>query len=179
MAPFTESDYCENPLDYWILRDGGVALYRKPEILADDLNWLRNEKYQIYSFDCQRWVSEEAMHADWQSVLSFPSYYGCNINAFEDCLSDVTVPSEGGTAVLLRRFDIYSKGAGALLMHSGRTQAHVILDILVCTSRYFLLFGKRFLTLVQTDDPRADYGRLGGVSARWNRREWLNKNRGL
>jgi hypothetical protein len=179
MASFSESDRYQNRLDYCILRDGGVVLYRATEILADDVNWLTQEGYQLYSFDCQRWVSEQAMHSDWQAVLSFPSYDGCNFDALEDCLSDLVVPDVGGTVFVLRNFDPYAKGSGATVMHSGRTQAEVLLDILAGMSRYFLLTGKRVVVLVQTDDPTPHYTCLGGASAKWNPREWLNKNRGL
>jgi hypothetical protein len=154
-------------------------LYRDPAILAQDMRWLTNEKYQLYSLDCQRWISDDLMHADWQLILSFPDYYGRNLDAFNDCLSDLSVPDVGGTALVLGRFDAYSKKAGAVVMHSGRTGAEVVLDILARTSRYFLLTGRRFFTLVHTNDPTADYGRLGGESAQWNRHEWLNKSRGL
>lgn len=179
MAPFSESDQDQSSLDYCILRDGGVALYRAPEILIEDMNWLSNNKYQLYSLDCQRWISDDAMHSEWKSALSFPDYYGHNLNALNDCLSDLPVPIVGGIALVLRRFDAYSKGAGAFAMPSGCSEAEVVLDILAHTSRYFLLTGHRFFTLVQTGDPTANYGRLGGASAQWNRREWLNKSRGL
>ena len=42
-----------------------------------------------------------------------------------------------------------------------------------------LLTGKRLIILVQSDDPCMEFNQLGGVSAEWNRREWLNKDRGL
>jgi RNAse (barnase) inhibitor barstar len=179
LAPFTENDLLDAPLDFRILQDGGVALYLNPDILTDDVNWLREHNYQIHSFDCQRWVSEDAMHADWQSVLSFPGYYGRNLDALSDCLTDLSVPDDGGLALVLRSFDSYSQGSDAIPMHSGRSEARVVLDILAGTSRRFLLLGRRFLTLVQTKDPRARFEGLGGSTAQWNRREWLNKDRGL
>jgi Barstar (barnase inhibitor) len=179
MAPFGESDLYQNPLDYCILRDGGIALYRRPEFLAEDIEWLTNRKYQVYSFDCQKWVSGEAMHLDLTTVLSVPGYFGRNLDALRDSLSDLAVPDVGGSALMLRRFDAYSKGEGAAMLPSGRTEAEEVLDILAGTSRYFLLTGKRFVVLVQSDDPTLRYERLGGRSAQWNRREWLDKDRGL
>jgi hypothetical protein len=104
------------------------------------------------------------MHVDLQSVPSFPNYYGRSLDAWNDCLSDLPVPELGGVALVLRRFDSYSNGSGAALMHSGRMEAEVILDILAGTARYFLVFGRRCVTLVQTDDPKARFERLACVS---------------
>jgi hypothetical protein len=42
-----------------------------------------------------------------------------------------------------------------------------------------MLFGKRLIILVQSDDPLIVFDGLGGVRATWNSREWLNKNRGV
>lgn len=51
--------------------------------------------------------------------------------------------------------------------------------VIAGASRRMLLTGKRLIILVQSDDPRMEFNQLGGVSAEWNRREWLNKDRGL
>ena len=64
-------------------------------------------------------------------------------------------------------------------MPSGTTAAEALLDIFAGTSRYKLLTGRRLITLVQADEPSIRFEKLGGVSAEWNRREWLNKDRGL
>jgi hypothetical protein len=39
-----------------------------------------------------------------------------------------------------------------------------------------MLLGRRLLILVQSDNPTIQFGRLGGVPALWNHREWLNKS---
>jgi hypothetical protein len=41
------------------------------------------------------------------------------------------------------------------------------------------LVGKRFLTMIQSNDPHMQYGKLGGRAPVWNWREWLHKDRGL
>ena len=46
-------------------------------------------------------------------------------------------------------------------------------------SRLMLLTGKRLVTLVQSEAPDVRFDGLGAISAQWNRREWLNKDRGL
>ena len=119
------------------------------------------------------------MHSDFQSTLSFPGYYGRNLDALWDCLSAMSIPDEGGALLVLDGFNGYAKNCGAVPTHSGKPEAEVILDILASASRYFSLTGKRFITLVQSDDPWMRFERLGGASTQWNRREWLNKNRGV
>jgi hypothetical protein len=57
--------------------------------------------------------------------------------------------------------------------------SHVVLDLLEHHSREFLLFAKRLVVLVQTDDNRFAPLPLGGRTPRWNPAEWMNKNREL
>jgi hypothetical protein len=179
MAPFTHQEEHENRLDWQILRDGSIALYWRRELLDEDILWFRQQNYQIFSFNCDRWASSEQMHADFQRTLNFPGYYGRNLDALNDCLGDLAVPDTDGTALALSRFDAYAKGPGATPLASGRPEAEIVLDLLARASRFFLLTGRRLLTLVQADDPRLRFESLGSVHAEWNRREWLNKNRGL
>ncbi len=177
MAAFTEDQ--QNRLDWEILRDGSISLYRDHRFLNKDIQWFRENLYEVYSFDCTAWLLKNDMYADFQSTLSFPAYFGRNLDALADCLSDLAILDEGGLAVVLDGFNAYAKNCGAALTHSGRPEAEVILDILAHASRTFSLAGKRLVTLVQTNDPWMRFERLGGQSTQWNRREWLNKNRGL
>ena len=50
--------------------------------------------------------------------------------------------------------------------------AEAVLDILSRASHCFLLNGKRLLMLVQSDDPRLSFPKLGGRLPQWNRGEW-------
>jgi hypothetical protein len=55
-----------------------------------------------------------------------------------------------------------------------------MIEALAGISRFWLLFGRRFVTLAQIDDP--DYrglARLGATRAQWNPREWRNDARRL
>jgi hypothetical protein len=42
-----------------------------------------------------------------------------------------------------------------------------------------MLYGRRLLILVQSDDPKIQFGLVGGEAPMWNRREWSLKDRGL
>ena len=177
MAIFGESPY--NDLDYQILQNGGISMYRNHLYLEEDIQWLTQNRYLIYHMDCTTWVSEAAMHESLQKTLSFPAYYRGNRDALDDCMPDLDIPEDGGASIVLHAYDEYAKGPGSVHGANGSTAAEGLLDIFAGASRRVLLFGKRLITLVQSEDPRIRFDRLGGVSAQWNRREWLNKDRGL
>ena len=180
MTAFTRDTSRWQRLDWQLLLNGGVALYFKDPILLADAGWLKDNGYLIYEFSCDKWSSIDIMHADLQDKLHFPDYYGKNLDALDDCLSDIEPPEHGGVAVVLHRFDSFAKAAGATRYPSAtRTVAEFVLDSMSSTSRYQMLTGSRFLCMVQSDDPQIRFEQLGCVEAWWNPREWLNKNRGL
>src|ERR1700751_1073086 len=51
MTVFNANVVSDQQLDWTILRDGGVALYWQPEVLAGDVNWLQSNGYTIADFD--------------------------------------------------------------------------------------------------------------------------------
>jgi hypothetical protein len=104
-------------------------------------------------------------------ALSFPAYYGKNLASWIDCVAELPVPDESGTALVFRRYDAFAKTQPQL--------AQTILDSLEMTSRRFLLTGRRLLALVQSDDPRIRFERVGAMPVTWNPREWLDTDRGI
>jgi RNAse (barnase) inhibitor barstar len=177
MAAFTDDE--GNSLDWEILLYGSISLYRNRKYLDDDLQWLRVRGYRVCSIDCKTWTSEAAMLESFGEALSFPDYYGRNFNALKDCLCDVEVPDDSGLAIVLDSYELYARNAGSAGSNFEMRAAQIVLEILAECSRYFLLRGRRFITLVQSDDPAMHFEGLAGVSTHWNRREWLNKDRGL
>jgi RNAse (barnase) inhibitor barstar len=178
MAVFSSEEANDQRRDWTILRDGGVALYWRPEALRMDLGWLESNGYNVVEFDAAKWKSEEQMHDSLRSALSFPYYYGKNLDALNDCMwSDLVVPDSGGVVLVFHHYDEFVKiGTGG---QDDKGLARVVLHILARAVRYHMLFGKRLLILVQSDDPRIRFDDLAGVSADWNPREWHNKNRDL
>jgi hypothetical protein len=71
----------------------------------------------------------------------------------------------------IRHFDAFAQ-------HDPRF-AHTLLDSIESTSRRFLLVERRLLALVQSDDPRIRFERIGAAPVNWNPREWLDADRGL
>jgi RNAse (barnase) inhibitor barstar len=185
MANFKADEINVEQLDWIVLRDGGVCLYWQQKTLADDVNWLKSSGYRIISFDttewqsASEWESESRMHESLKAHLSFPDYYGKNLDALDECmLDDLVVPDSGGLALVLNHYDCFCKPAHNLPLDE-RSTAEVVLSIFAEAVRYHMLFGRRLLILVQSDDPKIQFGRLGSVAALWNHRERLNRNRGL
>ena len=171
MAAFTNDESSWSRLDYVVLRDGGVSTYWADHILNEDLAWLRNERYAIHEFNGANWRVEGDFHDAVTEALSFPGYYGRNLDAFNDCMRDVEVPVEGGMVILIRNVDAVGLGDGQFLP--------VVLDILADTTRQKLLFGRRLLTLLQSRNPAIYFSPVGAVPVVWNLRERLNSDRGL
>ena len=158
-------------LDWRLLERGAVALYYKSNVLSQDLAWFRQQAYVIHELDAASWASPADFHADVQRVLKFPSYYGRNLASWVDCVAEIEVPDESGMALVFRHYDAFAKAHPQL--------AQTILDSLETTSRRFLLTGRRLLALVQSDDPRIRFERVGAMPVTWNPREWLDSDRGL
>ena len=175
MALFSNSPDDWQKLDWQILRDGGVALYWRPEYLAEDVQWLVGRNYDVYTFDCEHWASESEMFSDLARAVGFSKCW--DFDAVNDNLSDLPIREDGGVALVFRRFNFYATGAGSALMPGGRAQAEVLLDVMARACRFHLLNGTKFVTLVQTENFEYRAERLGAVSATWNRREWLDAKR--
>lgn len=167
-------------LDYKLLRTGGVAFYWANHVLAEDLAWLRTQQYAIHEFDGCNWRVEADFHDDLAKALQFPDYYGRNLNAFKDCMDDVEVPDDGGMVILIRNIEAVERYA--VERHDPEFLWDVV-DILGRTTRANLLFGRRFVTLLQSRNPARipgiDFSGVGAVHADWNPREWLNSKRGV
>jgi RNAse (barnase) inhibitor barstar len=153
-----------------MLRNGGVTAYHAEAVLTEDIRWFEQQGYDIRHFDGHAWKDESAFHQHIAHALEFPSYYGQNLDAFNDCMTDVEVPAEGGMVFVIRNVDA---------AHLQCEWFHVVLQILADAVRFNLLFGRRFLVLLQSDDPGMTFPLLGAFAVQWNPREWLNSSRGL
>ena len=86
MTIFTSDECSPEDLDWAILRDGGVSLYRRPDFLAEETAWLQRKNYRVVSFSTDAWKSEDQMHVELRDKLQFPSYYGRNLDALDECI---------------------------------------------------------------------------------------------
>lgn len=146
-------------------------MYLRPVVLEDDITWLTENAYKIDRLDCSGWHDTETAHTALAEALGFPDYYGRNLDALNDCMRDLEVPDDSGRVIVLERFDV---PAGAI-----SDFAYVVLDIIASIARDKLLFGRRLLALVQSNDPKLGFPPVGATSVSWNPREWLDSARGL
>jgi RNAse (barnase) inhibitor barstar len=109
MSVFSGDPSERQQLDWQLFQNGAVALYFSTDVLSEDLLWLRDHGYEPHEFDCEQWTSPELVHSDFKRVLKFPEYYGNNLDALNDCLSDLAIPSESGTALVFHRYDSYAR----------------------------------------------------------------------
>ena len=142
---------------YELLKNSPVTLFRRPEILDQMLGWLNEHHYQLIRLDARRWVVSSHFHRDIQATLDFPDYYGQNLNAFNDCLRDVTTYEYGaardtaGTVLVFLRYDDFTKREPYA--------AQSILDIVATQARGAMLLGHRMLCLVQSMTDHGSPGR--------------------
>jgi RNAse (barnase) inhibitor barstar len=146
-------------------------LYYKANVLAQDVACLQQFGYRVYTLDAASWTSVADFHAAARRELAFPEYYSANLASWIDCLGELDVPEDGGVVLQFRHFDAFARAEPQF--------AHTLLDSIESTSRRFLLLGKRLLALLQSDDPRIRFERIGAVPVNWNPREWLDADRGL
>ena len=171
MSVFSDAPEEWQRLDLRLLQNGSVHLYYRPSILEEDVEWLRDHGYQVVGFDCSKWETEQLMHEDLASRLAFPDYYGKNLDALNDCVSELCVPNDCGGVFVFNRYDVFTTNVQKVAWH--------VLDIIDRNAWLHLLFGRRLFALVQSDNPRIEFPLIGSRQAMWNLREWLNKNRDL
>jgi hypothetical protein len=158
-------------LDLQLLERGAVALYCKPSVLAADLSWFREHGYSIHELSAAGWLTAADFHETAKRALNFPAHYVQNLASWVDCVAELAVPDESGTVIAFRQYDVFVRAQPQM--------AQTILDSIETTSRRFLLTGRRFLALVQSDDPRVRFERVGAMPVTWNPREWTDADRGL
>jgi RNAse (barnase) inhibitor barstar len=164
MAAFPDDlYYLHDRLDWAIFQNGWSSLYHKTEILEKDLEWFTNEGFKVINIDCSVWTSQNAMHDDLQKLLSFPTFYGKNLNALNDCLADTEIPGEG-LVVVLQSFDRLEKET-----------AHKIVDIFARNSRYHILFGRKLILLIQVTQSAFQLPAVGACPVFWNGAEFFTK----
>ena len=107
MAVFQGDDDYQR-LDWALLQNGAISLYHSSVIFAEDTAWLAAHGYVVHNFDCAAWESEDDFHDAVSDALKFPGYYGRNIAAFNDCLSGIDIPEQGGCTLAFRRYDHFA-----------------------------------------------------------------------
>ncbi|RZM18802.1 MAG: hypothetical protein EOO88_39765 [Pedobacter sp.] len=165
MTLFTNTPETFARPDFRMLRDGAFIMYLNEDVLQTDVQWLANHDYVGYELNCHDWKDPDQMHRDLRETLNFPAYYGNNLDALNDCLSELEFAG-AGTFLLFRKFDSIDKEL-----------AHTVLDLFAHNAREHLLFGNLLIVLVQVDESNYQLTDFGSVSLKWNSHEWQKAGR--
>jgi len=163
--------------DFRLIMNGPVTLYWRPEILTATTDRLAGHGYHLVSLDASGWATPAQFHHDVAAALDFPDYYGRNLDALNDCLGDVVDRAYGwpadaaGLALVFWHYDHLAASAPDL--------AQAVLDIIANQSRAALVFGRRLLCLVHSDDATIRFQPVGARPVNWNDAEWSDQKRGL
>jgi hypothetical protein len=175
MASFDPDTDLDQDRGYRLLVNTPVTLFWRRQVLDDTTAWLRAHGYQVTGIDASAWSAEADLHRDIAAALSFPDYYGSNLDALNDCMRDVVSQDYGwapGTAGLA----LGVAGYDAIASCCPRA-AQIVLDIMAGHSRIAALLGRRLICLVQSDDPEIRFDPVGAAPVMWNDAEWLDAHR--
>ncbi|MFJ4230790.1 barstar family protein [Cellulosimicrobium cellulans] len=106
--------------------------------------------FQVVILDAGSWSTGAEVHRDLSAALDFPAYYGRNLDALADCLSDVVAreygwqPSAAGLALVFLGFDRFAAALPDL--------ATALVDIVVTEARGAAEAGATMALLLQSDD---------------------------
>ncbi|MCW2756758.1 MAG: hypothetical protein JWO46_504 [Nocardioidaceae bacterium] len=154
-----------------------VTMFWRPSRLDETVDRLRSHAYDVVEFDAGCWASTDDMFTDIADGLDFPDYFGRNLNALDDCMSEVASGDYGwrgeatGLVIVLRAFDAFAT--------VDRESAQSMLDIFADKARCAILIGNRIICLVQSNDPQLAFEPVGATPVMWNDAEWLSSKRGL
>ena len=148
-----------------------MTLYHRPVVLTEDSAWLRGHGYDVHVLEAIHWTSGPAFFDGLYRALGLPEYFARNLAGWLDALAELPTPASGCVALEFRHFDTFAR--------ADRPLAQAVLDGIESTSRRLLLTGRRLIALVQCDDPRIRFERVGAVPVNWNPREWLDADRGV
>jgi hypothetical protein len=174
MAVWSTDDW-DKP-DFALIQNGFVHKFHSPDVLATAANVLAESGYRVVKVDASRWEGSSEMHRDIAAALSFPDYYGKNLNALDDCLDDVARgdygwnASDRGLVFVIDNIDNF--------WASEPEVGFALLDIYNRNASLAALYGNRLMCLVRSDDARWDPPSFGAYRASWNPAEWMDKNRG-
>ncbi len=169
MEPANQIGHTEGDRGYGLLRHGtSIFNYSNNEYLEEDLEWFKKNNFRIIEFNLNKDIlSGEEFLKELQEIPDI-GMHSLNLDSFNDGLSEIEIAG-AGLIIVFRHSEILLSFSQNIFLY--------VLDSLDGYSRFELLNGKRVITLVQTDDPHSEVGRLGERYAHWNPHEWGFKNR--
>ncbi|RZS38981.1 barstar (barnase inhibitor) [Herbihabitans rhizosphaerae] len=176
MASFDPDAEPSQAIDFMLMRESFVVMFWDREVLATTTAWLTDHGYRIVTVHAGTWHTDADAHQDLAAALDFPDYYGRNLDAFNDCMRDVTA-GRYGADLGMTGFVLVLRGYDRFVAREPET-AHALLDIFADNARGGALIGHRMMCLVQSDDPQLEMPPVGATPVTWNPTEWLNSRRG-
>jgi hypothetical protein len=85
MASFDVDAPYMHPLDFDLLQNGPIALFRHAAVMSTTVESLRQLGYSVIEVDASRW-DEAGMFRALAQAFAFPDYFGNNLNALHECL---------------------------------------------------------------------------------------------
>ena len=162
------------PGEIELMANSSVTLFWQPEILRQTSDQLEELGYEVRTLDASHgWHRFRLQISDllnWELQFGYAAWTGV-LPALNDGLGGYPFPPNGKAALVITDFQE--------LVRTDERSSVGVLNLLEIHSRDFLLFGQRFIILVQTDDNRFACPKIGGCSPSWNTREQMNTSRGL
>ncbi|MDO7869561.1 barstar family protein [Nocardioides jiangxiensis] len=178
MASWDPAAELEHPVDFRLAMNGPVTMFWRWSVLSETIDWLRLNAYRVVELHADSWSSAGDMFNDAARAMDFPDYFGRNLDALNDCMSDVAsgdygwdVEADTGLVIVLKRFDAFAS--------VDRSTAQKLLDIFANQARSALLIGHRIICLAQSNDPRLSFDPVGATPVTWNDQERLDSSRGM
>lgn len=138
-------------VDWQLAQSGPVNYFPTATALDEAVESLQPLGYRIIAADLTAWSAESDLHNEFSRRFDFPAYYGRNLNALHDCLSDVAelrygwTANDTGVVIALAGFESFA----AKVPHVGAS----LLDSLSATVFRGALIGNRVLALVHAERP--------------------------
>ncbi|MCR8633525.1 barstar family protein [Paenibacillus radicis (ex Xue et al. 2023)] len=106
----------------------------------------------LYYLDCENWDNSTCL-IEIGKTLQFPNYYGRNLDAFNDCLSDI-VPDNEGVVLVFKNFDKFNVKCEDMAYH--------LLDIIQRNSWRLLVDNqKKLMAFLHSNDPQLHIQSVG------------------
>jgi RNAse (barnase) inhibitor barstar len=142
MPPFDRSSFGQH--DWRLFLNSPTVMYHDLDVLSRHASQLEEQGYRVLVFDCATWQDEAAMHNALSNALTFPEYYGSNLDALDECLATFVIdPFQIGVILALLHFDSLIGNVGFR-----DSTPRVLLELIQSSSRRHLLLGERLMALV-------------------------------
>jgi len=151
-----------------LMRDGSVVMFWRHSIVETKVEQLDAEGFDFYRFECESWDRQKCLR-EIGITLEFPDYYGNNLEALNDCLSDI-VPKHEGIVFIFKNFDKFYERDKSTALH--------VLDIIQTNSwRLLVEEQKKLIVFLHSSDPQLRIEPVGAFPVAWNNEEWLDSSR--